>query len=742
MDLLVKETHAKEWRMDKEIRYTDIRRDEQSRGLSIKCAPMSLVLGDLRDKHYLLNIMDTPGHVNFSDELSAALRLCDGIVLVVDCAEGVLMNTKRCIEQAAMAKMPVVLVLNKVDRLIIELKLPARDCYLKLVHTIAEVNNILSMNQMGTVSPTRGNVVFSSALFQWSFTLPSFTQMYKARMPRNSKMIFDSDAFCQKLWGDYYMHTDKRIRNKPETDKSKRTFVQFVLEPLYKIYAHVLGNDSNQLGPLLSELGIKLRQRELKFDPKPLLTVILSRFFSHSRGFTQAVIDQIPSPVEGNAHKVTTNYTGDLSTELGEGMLRCDPKAPLMINVTKMFPRPDASAFDAFGRVFSGTVRVGDKVRVLREGYTCEDKEDMSELIVEKIWVYQGRYRVEINRVTAGNWALFGGIGSGISKTATVAHCDEKSLLASIFSPLKFNTISVVKVAIEPIKPSELPKMTHGLRCVNQSYPLCTTKVEESGEHVIIGTGELYMDCVLHDLREMFSEIEVKVADPVVSFCETVEEMSSMQCFALTQNKKNRLTMVCEPLDKTICRAIESNQVNIDMPPKQIGQFFETNFGWDELAGRHIWAFGPDKNGPNILQDDTLPGEVDKNALNSIRRGLIQGFQWGTREGPLCDEPMRGCKFKLVHCVMADNVIDRIGGQIIPTTRRVLYSSFMLASPKLMEPIFFVEMMCPPDCVKAVEDVVNHRRGRLLKEMPKPGTPFVVLNAKFLPLIHLDLKRI
>jgi len=148
------------------------------------------------------------------------------------------------------------------------------------------------------------------------------------------------------------------------------------------------------------------------------------------------------------------------------------------------------------------------------------------------------------------------------------------------------------------------------------------------------------------------------------------------------------------------------------------------------MAGRNIWAFGPDYNGANILQDDTLPTEISKNKLNAVRNSVIQGFQWGTREGPLCDEPIRNCKFKLIDAIIADNAIDRAGGQIIPTARRVLYSSFMLAQPRLMEPILYVEAMCPPDCVKAVEDVATHRRGRLSKETPKPGTPFVIVSAE------------
>jgi len=122
-------------------------------------------------------------------------------------------------------------------------------------------------------------------------------------------------------------------------------------------------------------------------------------------------------------------------------------------------------------------------------------------------------------------------------KTATIAAAGIDEDLY-IFRPIKHITQSVLKIAVEPIQPSELPKMLSGLRSINKSYPLVTTKVEESGEHVIVGTGELYLDCVMHDLRRLFSEIEIKVSDPTTRFSETVLETSALKCYADTPNKK------------------------------------------------------------------------------------------------------------------------------------------------------------------------------------------------------------
>lgn len=153
------------------------------------------------------------------------------------------------------------------------------------------------------------------------------------------------------------------------------------------------------------------------------------------------------------------------------------------------------------------------------------------------ILITASRYFIPTEEVPAGNLVLIGGVDISISKTATLASADLDEDLY-IFRPIKHMTESVLKIAIEPVVPSELPKMLSGLRSINKSYPLVSTKVEESGEHVLMGTGELFLDCVMHDLRKLFSEIEIKVSDPVTKFSETVLETSALKCYADTPNKK------------------------------------------------------------------------------------------------------------------------------------------------------------------------------------------------------------
>ena len=748
MDMLVMQTHdisAREENKrgkhrEEQLRYTDLSFLERERGLSIKATPMSLVLAGTKGKSYLFNMMDTPGHVNFLDEVAASMRLADGIVLVVDIVEGVQVSTEQVLKYAVLEDIPLTLVINKMDRLILELKIPPADAYFKLKHVVEEVNTVIEKTIPGRgvsrrLSPEKGNVAFASTQMDWVFTLPSFAKMYA-----DSYDGIDPSAFALRLWGDIFFNpsTRKFTRKAQEAD-SKRAFVNFVLEPIYKLYSSAISSSPEQLKDILEHLSIELKPMQYKQNAKDLLKAVCSQFFGGAEGFVDMVSQHIPSPLEGAPRALQKYYTGPLDTKIAASMQKCDANGPLVVHVTKLYHTPDASSFHALGRVMSGTATAGQAIRVLGEGYTLDDEEDMVESTIVATQLAEARYNVPVSGVPAGNWVLLSGVDNSIMKTATIVSKPSNDSSASqedayIFRPVTHFFESVFKLAVEPINPSELPKMLDGLRKINKSYPLVTTKVEESGEHVVLGTGELYMDCVLHDLRRVYAEMELKVSDPVTRFCETCVETSAIKCYATTPNKKNRITMVAEPLDDGIAQDIEAGKVSIKDPVRVVGKFFENNYGYDLLASRNIWAFGPDDSGPNILQNDTLPAEVDAKALRSVRDSLRQGFSWATREGPLCEEPIRNTKFRLTDVALAQEAIARGGGQVIPSARRACYSSFLLAAPRLMEPLYSTTMLGPTAAVSALYTVLARRRGHVLAESPIPGTPLYRVNG-LIPVI-------
>jgi U5 small nuclear ribonucleoprotein component len=188
-------------------------------------------------------------------------------------------------------------------------------------------------------------------------------------------------------------------------------------------------------------------------------------------------------------------------------------------------------------------------------------------------------------------------------------------------------------------------------------------------------------------------------------------------------------------MEKGLADDIERGLVSLDWSKKKIGEFFQTRYDWDLLAARRVCAFGPDTQGPNLLLDDTLPSEVDQSLLGSVKQSVVQGFRWGTREGPLCDEPIRNVKFKVMDVQLSCETVHRGGGQIIPTTKRCCYAAFLLATPRLMEPVYFVEITTPADCISAIYNVLSKRRGHVTADAPKPGTPIFTVKA-FLPVIE------
>ncbi|KAJ8515428.1 hypothetical protein ONZ45_g7163 [Pleurotus djamor] len=701
LDMLVFETHKLVWDSDKPLRYTDTHILSRAREISIKSTPMSLVLATTAGKSHLVHLIDTPGHVNFVDEVASAIRLTDGILLVVDVVEGLMVGTEAIIRHALQEGTRITLVVNKIDRLILELRIKPADAYYKIKHTIEEVNSFISSINPDSdlrLSPENGNVAFASTDMGWCFTLRSFAQMYA-----DAYGPLDVKSFADRLWGDIYFNNETRKFTRKQADpEHNRTFVQFIVEPLYKLYSHVLSEETEELKETLGSLGIQLKPVMYKMDVRPLLKVILGQFFGPATGLVDMIVEHIPSPVAAASAKIEGTYTGPQTSDLAASMKACSAEGPVMIHVAKLYHTTDAQSFRAFGRILSGTVRKGMDIKVLGEGYSPEDEEDMMKAVVDDIWIGESRYFIPADEVGPGNLVLLGGVDASISKTATLASVDIDEDL-HIFRPIKHMTESVLKVAIEPIQPSELPKMLSGLRSINKSYPLVSTKVEESGEHIVIGTGELYLDCVMHDLRRLFSEIEIKISDPVTKFCETVLETSALKCYADTPNKKNRITMIAEPLERGIAEDLERGRVTMRMTPKERGGFFQEKYQWDLLASRSIWAFGPDENGPNILLDDTLPSQAH-------------------RQKTPC---------------LAQEPIFRGGGQIVPTARCVCYSSFLMATPRLMEPIYYVEVQAPADCISAVYTVLARRRGHVTQDIPKAGSPLYTVKA-LIPVIDAN----
>merc|ERR1719370_2457568 len=243
-----------------------------------------------------------------------------------------------------------------------------------------------------------------------------------------------------------------------------------------------------------------------------------------------------------------------------------------------------------------------------------------------------GRFVEAIEDVPAGNICGLVGVDQFLVKTGTITTFKD----AHNMKVMKFSVSPVVRVAVEPKNPADLPKLVEGLKRLAQSDPMVQCIIEESGEHIVAGAGELHLEICLKDLEEDHACIPLKKSDPVVSYRETVSDESNQVCLSKSPNKHNRLYMIAKPMPDGLAEDIDNGDVTDKQDFKIRGRYLVDKFEYNVDEARKIWCFGPEGTGPNIVIDATKGVQY----LNEIKDSVVAGFQWATKEGVLCDENM------------------------------------------------------------------------------------------------------
>jgi len=735
-----------------ETRATDTRKDEQERCITIKSTAISMYFDmDPKDLEFikqdrakkadgsletgfLINLIDSPGHVDFSSEVTAALRVTDGALVVVDCVSGVCVQTETVLRQAIAERIRPILFMNKMDRALLELQLEQEELYQTFQRIVENVNVIVATycdddGPMGVVrvDVNNGSVGFGSGLHGWAFTLKQFAEMYA------SKFGVDIDKMMKKLWGESFFNAKTKKWSKTKDENNKRSFCMYVLDPIYMVFDAIMNFKKEQTEKLLTKLTTTqgkivkdvLKTEEKEMEGKPLMKAVMRNWLPAGEAMFQMICIHLPSPVTAQKYRAELLYEGPHDDLACMGIKNCDSDAPLMMYISKMVPTSDKGRFYAFGRVFSGKIATGMKARIMGPNFVPGKKEDLYEKSIQRTILMMGGRVEAIEDVPAGNICGLVGVDQFLVKTGTITTFKE----AHNMKVMKFSVSPVVRVAVEPKNPADLPKLVEGLKRLSKSDPMVQILIEESGEHIIAGAGELHLEICLKDLEEDHAQIPLKKSDPVVSYRETVSEESSIMCLSKSPNKHNRLFMKAVPMPDGLAEDIEDGKVNPRDDFKIRGRYLADTYEYDITEARKIWCFGPDTNGPNLMIDCTKGVQY----LNEIKDSVVAGFQWASKEGVLCDENLRAARFNLYDVALHADAIHRGGGQIIPTARRVLYASMITAEPRLMEPVYQVEIQCPENAVGGIYGVLNRRRGHVFEEAQTPGTPMFVVKA-YLPV--------
>eukprot|EP00184_Porphyridium_aerugineum_P001683 CAMPEP_0184695780 /NCGR_PEP_ID=MMETSP0313-20130426/3307_1 /TAXON_ID=2792 /ORGANISM="Porphyridium aerugineum, Strain SAG 1380-2" /LENGTH=841 /DNA_ID=CAMNT_0027154303 /DNA_START=318 /DNA_END=2843 /DNA_ORIENTATION=+ len=717
-----------------DTRLTDTRQDEQERGITIKSTGISLYFemptdvtlpkDSAGDREFLINLIDSPGHVDFSSEVTAALRVTDGALVVVDCVEGVSVQTETVLRQALAERIIPVVAINKLDRAFLELQLQPEDMYRNFQRVIENVNVTIATYQDTAmpdqqVFPEKGTVAFSAGLHGWAFTVTRFARMYA------KKFGIDVEKMTERLWGDNFFNKEEKKWTKT-ADRGDRAFCEFVLKPLQKIIELAMSDKVPELEKLLKSLNIELKTEDRDLRGKQLMKRVLQKWIPADQALLEMMVCHLPSPARAQKYRVETLYEGPMDDAAATAIRNCDPNGPLMVYISKMIPAADKGRFIAFGRVFSGTVRSGAKVRIMGPNYVPGEKKDLGVKNIQRVLLMMGRKTESIETIPCGNTVGLVGLDQFLIKSGTLTDLED----AFPLKDMKYSVSPVVRVAVEPKNPSDLPKLVEGLKRLSKSDPLVQCFTEESGEHIIAGCGELHIEICLKDLKDDFMNgAEIKVSNPVVTYRETVAGIENAAeagvCLSKSPNKHNRMFIYAEPLPEGLPNAIEEGKITARDDFKARAKVLAKDYGMNEEMCKKIWCFAPDTTGPNMFMDVTKAVQY----VTEIRDSVIGAMQWAAKEGVVCNENMRGIAFYLADCVLHADAIHRGAGQVMPASRRAMFGAQIKADPKLLEPIFLVEIQCPEQAVGAIYSVLNRKRGLVFEEQQRPGTPMFNVKA-------------
>jgi len=414
-----------------DARATDTRKDEQERGITIKSTGISLYYetdiekeGD--KKGYLINLIDSPGHVDFSSEVTAALRVTDGALVVVDYVEGVAVQTETVLRQALGEMIKPVLMINKIDRAILELQVDGEAMYQNFLRVIENVNVIVAtyedeksgMGESLQIDPQQGTCAMGSALFGWAFTLTKFAIIY------GKKFGIERDKMRQKLWGDnYFDQKGKKWKATNQSDEGKelkRAFVQFMMEPVIRLCRASMNGEMEKVDKMLGTLEITLKADERNLQGKHLMKNIFQKWINAAEALIEMIILKLPSPVRAQKYRAAYLYEGPVDDPTGQSIKNCDKDGELAIFISKMIPSADKGRFYAFGRVFSGTVSAGQKVRIQGPNYTPGSKNDLNVKGIQRTIIMMGGKVESVPDVPCGNTVGLVGVDQYLLKQGTI----------------------------------------------------------------------------------------------------------------------------------------------------------------------------------------------------------------------------------------------------------------------------------------------------------------------------------
>lgn len=182
---------------------------------------------------------------------------------------------------------------------------------------------------------------------------------------------------------------------------SDRSFIEFVVEPMYKLLGYTVSEEKEELERFLKTVGIFLKKEHYTYDSKTILKLVCRAFFHKPSCIIDIAVKSFPSPAK--SEKFQHNYRGELIGSTVEEVIKAQEKGPLVVDVVKQYHDSECNFFYLFGRVLSGSVKAGQEVAVLGENHRLNTSESQIKGKIDSIYCYNSRYKIEVNEIPAGN---------------------------------------------------------------------------------------------------------------------------------------------------------------------------------------------------------------------------------------------------------------------------------------------------------------------------------------------------
>lgn len=724
-----------------EERTTDTKQEEKDRGITISSTGVSLTFkyGQDGTSEYNANIIDTPGHTSFSASVSSAMKVVDGAVVLLDAVSGIETQTKTVVRQALQERLRPVLVINKFDRFIHELRLEPEEAYQRCVKMIADVNNLIQEYQTEDnkwfdkeLTPADGSVVFTCAYRNWGFSTYEFADLYARKFIQGKENQVEEDfqkardKYRKILWGDYYLDP---VTKKPSSNPSdKRVWCEYVYKPIKNLYDAILNGEQEKYCNILSnKFDTSLSKDESELQGAELYKKVFRRVFPLAPILKRLIVDHLPNPIVAQKYRVDVLYDGPL-TDNDPGYLaikNCDPNGPVIFFASLMTPADSkdlgGGRFNAFGRIFSGTIKPGDRVTIMNENYEYGKKSNVVfNKNVPRVLKIVASKTYSLDSAQAGLIVALAGIDDHLIKSGTVTSNSDVTTLYPI-KAVKFVVSPVVDLAIRVKNSQDIPKLAEGMKRLAKSDPIIKCTTNENGENIISCVGELHAEISFNDL-EKFAGVPLEKSDPIIPLRETITEASEKVCLKKSANKHNRLFMTAEPLPEELIELLESGEYSTrDMP--KLTRLLIDKFGWDTNQARKVWGLAPYDKPSCIIVDCTVGTQY----MLEIKDAVLSGFNNAIMGGVLCDEPIRGIRVNLVDVVLHADAIHRSSGQLLPATRDCIKACMLANSPTLYEPVFSVTVGTTRENVGTIYSVLSYKRGNVVNEESVEGTQMVTI---------------